>query len=225
MPTPWQRELAAIFTPMRAQLDARWEEVFRNEMTDPDHIRAFADWLLSGNPKSPAYFDEDFFLGDFDGDIACYSWILLGTGALINCRFGSAGNRLSIALGALAIAHGLACLDADAELYATLNRVLEQVANQKLATDPIDADPWSDVFVAVTTMRTMAATLQGRGKGNHIKLAALFKALRKAHHQPGDRRGTSKEIDEIEQALSRIKSPPRSKRALDTLYDAAYLIG
>lgn len=224
MPTPWQRELATIFTPMRAQLDAHWEVVFRNEMTDPDHIRAFADWLLSGSPKSRPYFDEDFFLGDFDGDIACYSWILLGTGALIDCRFGSAGNRLSIALGALAIAHGLACLDADAELYATLSRVIEQVANQKLATDTIDADPWSDVYVAVTTMRTLATTLQGRGKGNPVKLAALFKALRKAHHQPGERRGSSKEIDEVEQALSRLKSPPRAKHAVETLFNAARLI-
>jgi len=43
MPTPWQRELAAIFTPMRAQLDAYWEEVYRDEVTDPDHIREFAE--------------------------------------------------------------------------------------------------------------------------------------------------------------------------------------
>jgi len=73
-------------------------------------------------------------------------------------------------------------------------------------------------------MRTLAAALQGRGKGNHIKLAALFKALRKAHHHPGERRGTSQEIDDIEHALSRIKSPPHSKRTLDTLLDAARLI-
>ena len=79
--------------------------------------------------------------------------------------------------------------------------------------------------IAATTMRTLAAALQGRGKGNHIKLVALFKSLRKAHHQPGERRGTSKEIDEMEQALSRIGSPSRAKRAVETLFNAASLIG
>lgn len=225
MPTPWQRELSTIFTPMRTQLDAYWEEVYRDEMTDPDHVREFADWLTGDSTKSHITFDEDFFVGDFDRDLACYSWIFLGTGAIINSRFGSAGNRLSMALGALAIAHALSCLDAEGDLYAALTRVLEQVANENPASGTLAAEPWSDASVVVTTMRPLAAALQGRGKGNHIKLAALFKSLRKAHHQPGERRGTSNEIDDMEQALSRIKSPPRSKRTLDTLYDAAYLIG
>ncbi len=223
MPTPWQRELATIFTPMRAQLDAYWDELFRNEMTDPDHIREFADWILTRNPaKSRAFFDEDFFVGDFDGDIACYSWVLLGTGALIDCRLGHSNSGVIMnAFPALAIAHALACLNADADLYAALNSVMEQVANEKPASGTLDAEPWSD---AATTMRTLAATLQGRGKGNHVKLAALFKALRKAHHQPGERRGSSKEIDEVEQALSRLKSPPRAKHAVETLFNAARLI-
>ncbi len=225
MPTPWQRELATIFTPMRTQLDAYWEEVFRNEMTDPDHIRAFADWLTGDSTKSRAYFDGDFFVGDFDRDIACYSWIFLGTGALIHCRLGhTSDTNIFGSFPALAIAHALACLDADADLYAALNRVMEQVANRKPASDTLAADPSSDASVAVTTMRTLAFALQGRGKGNHIKLDAIFKALRKAHHQPGERRGSSKEIDEMEKALSRIKSPPRAKHAVETLYDAASLL-
>lgn len=225
MPTPWQRELAAIFTPMRAQLDAYWEDVYRDEVTDPDHIREFADCLLSGNPADfLACFDEDFFVGDFDRDVACYSWIFLGMGMLIFRRIGDGGGgAMPDGLPALAIAHALACLDADAELYAALSSVLEQVANQP-PSDTLAAQPWSNASVAATTTRTLAAALQGRGKGNHIKLAALFKALRKAHHHPGERRGTSQEIDDIEQALSRLKSPPRSKRALDTLLDAARLI-
>lgn len=224
MPTPWQRELAAIFTPMRWRLDQYWKELYRDSFLQPECVGQFADGLLAGNPaEQSAPYDQDLFLGDFDRDIACYSWIFLGTGALIVWRF-DGGGAVPGSFPALAIAHALACLDADAELYAALNRVMEQVANDRPAPDTFAAEPWSHASVAATTMRTLAAALQGRGKGNHIKLAALFKALRKAHHQPGERRGTSKEIDEMEQALSRIKSPPRSKHALETIYDAARLI-
>lgn len=195
-------------------------------MLRPELVSEFADWLLTGNTaKVRGHFDCDFLIGDFDRDVACYSWIFLGMGMLIFRRIeDGGGGAMPDALPALAVAHALACLDADADRYATLNRVLEQVANQKPGSGTLATEPWSNASYAATTMRTLAAALQGRGKGNHIKLAALFKALRKAHHQPGERRGTSQEIDEIEQALSRIKSPPRSKRALDTLYDAARLI-
>ena len=194
-------------------------------MLRPELVSEFADWLLSGDTaKVRGHFDCDFLIGDFDRDVACYSWIFLGMGMLIFRRIeDGGGGAIPDGLPALAIAHALACLDADAELYATLNRVLEQVASQT-PSDTLAAQPWSNASAAANTMRTLAAALQGRGKGNHIKLAALFKALRKAHHQPGERRGTSQEIDDIEQALSRLKSAPRSKRALDTLYDAARLI-
>jgi hypothetical protein len=216
MPTPWQRELANIFTPMRWRLDLYWNEIHRDSMLRPELVSEFADWLLSGDPtEDSGLFDSDFLVGDFDRDIACHSWIFLGTGLLVVCCIGDGGGgAIPGALPALAIAHALACLDADADLYAALNRVMEQVANQARSNASYEA----------TTMRTLAASLQGRGKGDHIKLAALFKSLRKAHHHPGERRGTSQEIDDMEQALARIKSPPRSKRALDTLYDAANLI-
>lgn len=222
----WQPELASIFTPMRWCLDQYWKELYRDSFPQPEHVGQFADGLLAGNPADfSACFDEDWFVGNFDRDIACYSWIFLGTGSLIACRLDYCNILAGSSFPALAIAHALACLDADADLYAALNRVMEQVANQKPAGASEADERWSNGFVAATTMRTLAAALQGRGKGNHIKLAALFKALRKAHHDPGGRRGTSQEIDDMEQALSRIKSPPRSKRALDTLLDAAYLIG